>query len=228
MAAHRCCRHDADSSRRLRREIVRRETSAVVGVASRGLRRSPNAARAQRRGQVDAAEDRRRLHCARQRQRPIRRQAVSVGPAVAPGARWAVLPAGSRSAVDGVHHSPPAGDDPRPVRRRRSDRPPQRGWESRRTSIGGRVLSRAASFAAPSSRRCSCVARVVCSPTNPYRGVAPKDAEALTGAFVELAASGVAVVITGHEVATLLDAAHHVTWCTSGTTYELGPPAARR
>lgn len=58
----------------------------------------------------------------------------------------------------------------------------------------------------------------------PYRGVAPKDAEDLTRAFVSLAADGVAVVITGHEVPTLLDAADHVTWCTSGTTYELGPP----
>jgi hypothetical protein len=33
------------------------------------------------------------------------------------------------------------------------------------------------------------------------------------------------VVVTGHEVPTLLDAVDHVTWCTSGTTYELGPPA---
>jgi ABC-type multidrug transport system ATPase subunit len=62
----------------------------------------------------------------------------------------------------------------------------------------------------------------------PYRGVAPRDAEVLTAAFVALAASGVAVVITGHEVPTLLAAAHHVTWCTSGTTYELGSPAAAK
>lgn len=60
----------------------------------------------------------------------------------------------------------------------------------------------------------------------PYRGVAPKDAEDLTKAFSSLAADGVAVVVTGHEVPTLLDAADHVTWCTSGTTYELGPPEA--
>ena len=33
-------------------------------------------------------------------------------------------------------------------------------------------------------------------------------------------------VITGHEVPTLLAAADHITWCTSGTTYELGAPAA--
>ena len=58
----------------------------------------------------------------------------------------------------------------------------------------------------------------------PYRSVAPKDAEDLTSTFAGLAADGVAVVITGHEVPTLLAAADHVSWCTSGTTYELGPP----
>jgi ABC-type multidrug transport system ATPase subunit len=59
----------------------------------------------------------------------------------------------------------------------------------------------------------------------PYRGIAPRDAEDLTRAFCALVADGVAVVIAGHEVPTLLAAADHVTWCTSGTTYELGPPA---
>ena len=59
----------------------------------------------------------------------------------------------------------------------------------------------------------------------PYRGIAPKDAEVLSHAFRTLAATGVAVVITGHEVPTLFATADHVTWCTSGTTYELGTPA---
>lgn len=59
----------------------------------------------------------------------------------------------------------------------------------------------------------------------PFRGITPRDAEELVGAFVSLARAGAAVVITGHEVPTLLDAADHITWCTSGTTYELGPPA---
>ena len=58
----------------------------------------------------------------------------------------------------------------------------------------------------------------------PYRGIAPRDAELLTSAFHELAASGAAVVVTGHEVPTLLAASDHVTWCVSGTTYELGAP----
>lgn len=59
----------------------------------------------------------------------------------------------------------------------------------------------------------------------PLRGIEPKDAEDLTRVLSELAAGGAAVVITGHEVSCLLDAADHVTWCTSGRTYELGSPA---
>jgi ABC-type multidrug transport system ATPase subunit len=60
----------------------------------------------------------------------------------------------------------------------------------------------------------------------PYRGLAPLEAERLTAGFSALAGSGVAVVIAGNEVSALLSAADHVTWCTSGTTYELGPPQA--
>lgn len=59
----------------------------------------------------------------------------------------------------------------------------------------------------------------------PYRGVAPIDAEALTRTFRSLAESGCAVVVTGHEASTFLGAVDHVTWCDSGTTSELGPPA---
>ena len=62
----------------------------------------------------------------------------------------------------------------------------------------------------------------------PYRGIAPADHDRLTGLFRLLADDGCAVVVTGHEVPTLLEASDHVTWCTSGTTYELGPPAAAR
>ena len=58
----------------------------------------------------------------------------------------------------------------------------------------------------------------------PYRGIAPKDAEELSAIFRELAAAGCAVVLSGHEVHTLLDVADHITWCESGTTQELGSP----
>ncbi len=59
----------------------------------------------------------------------------------------------------------------------------------------------------------------------PYRGVAPADHDGLTSLFRGFAAAGCAVVVSGHDVPSLLRAADHVTWCTDGTTYELGPPA---
>jgi ABC-type multidrug transport system ATPase subunit len=62
----------------------------------------------------------------------------------------------------------------------------------------------------------------------PLRNIAPIDAEALLGVFQELARGGCAVVVTGHEVPALLATADHVTWCTSGTTYEMGPPFMAR
>jgi lipopolysaccharide export system ATP-binding protein len=82
-------------------------------------------------------------------------------------------------------------------------------------------------------RRCEMAAVFVAGAScvladEPYRGIAPIDAESLTTAFRALACDGVAVVITGHEVPTLMDAADHVTWCTDGTTYELGPPSSAR
>lgn len=58
----------------------------------------------------------------------------------------------------------------------------------------------------------------------PYRGITPADHDDLTDLLRSLAAEGCAVVVTGHEVPSLLGAADHVTWCTDGTTYELGPP----
>jgi ABC-type multidrug transport system ATPase subunit len=62
----------------------------------------------------------------------------------------------------------------------------------------------------------------------PYRGISPVDHDSLTEIFRGLAADGCAVVVTGHEVSALLELAHRITWCTSGTTYELGPPAIAR
>lgn len=46
--------------------------------------------------------------------------------------------------------------------------------------------------------------------------------------FLEIAKAGCAVVITGHEVPAIMSAVHHITWCTAGTTYEMGPPFMAR
>ena len=59
----------------------------------------------------------------------------------------------------------------------------------------------------------------------PFLGVAPKDGELIAAAFRTLAGRGCSVVVTGHEIAPLFAVATRVTWCTDGTTYELGAPA---
>lgn len=62
----------------------------------------------------------------------------------------------------------------------------------------------------------------------PLRSLAPIDADALLQVFIEIAKAGCAVVITGHEVPAIMSAVHHITWCTAGTTYEMGPPFMAR
>ncbi len=99
-----------------------------------------------------------------------------------------------------------------------------------RLGIAGQLDRRPFALSAGERRRAELAAVLVRRPTclladEPYRGIAPTDAEVLTAVFKQLAADGVAVVLTGHEVPTLLNAADHITWCMSGTTYELGPPA---
>lgn len=104
------------------------------------------------------------------------------------------------------------------------------GAAAERVGIAARLDQRPDTLSGGERRRAELAAVLVRRPTcfladEPYRGLAPQDAEVLTSVLRALAADGVAVLVTGHEVPTLLDAADHITWCTSGTTYELGTPA---
>jgi lipopolysaccharide export system ATP-binding protein len=104
------------------------------------------------------------------------------------------------------------------------------GKAAAQMGIASHVDRRPAALSGGERRRAELAAVMVRRPRclladEPLRGLAPIDAEALARTFRELAAGGVAVVITGHEVAMLVAAADHLTWCTSGTTYELGPIA---
>lgn len=62
----------------------------------------------------------------------------------------------------------------------------------------------------------------------PFRHLSPLDAAIVDGTLRALAGRGCAVVVTGHEVASLLDVADQVTWCTAGTTCSVGTPADAR
>lgn len=60
----------------------------------------------------------------------------------------------------------------------------------------------------------------------PFRHIDPRDRALIATAFRHLASCGCAVVVTGHDVEDLFAVADSVVWCTDGTTYELGTPAA--
>jgi ABC-type multidrug transport system ATPase subunit len=62
----------------------------------------------------------------------------------------------------------------------------------------------------------------------PLRNIAPIDGELVLQVLRRMAVEGCAVIVTGHEVSALMAAVHHVTWCTDGSTYELGPPFMAR
>lgn len=99
-----------------------------------------------------------------------------------------------------------------------------------RVGIGAQLDKRPHRLSGGELRRAELAAVLVRQPRclladEPYRGISPKDAAEMTTVLKSLAASGTAVFITGHEVPTLLAAADHVSWCTNGTTYELGEPA---
>lgn len=62
----------------------------------------------------------------------------------------------------------------------------------------------------------------------PFRGVDPRDAEALARAFRALADRGCAVVLSGHEVPTVFALADRLLWVESGTSQWLGSPEEAR
>ena len=102
-----------------------------------------------------------------------------------------------------------------------------------RLAIAPLIDARPFELSSGERRRAEIAFAILCRPVcllvdEPLRNVSPIDGEALLKIFVEMAKDGCAVVITGHEVPAILSAVHHVTWCTSGTTYEMGPPFMAR
>lgn len=98
------------------------------------------------------------------------------------------------------------------------------------TNVTELLDARPASLSGGERRRAELAAVLVRRPAclladEPYRGVEPRDVDLVTEHLRGLAAGGSAVVVTGHEVPALLAAADHVTWCTNGTTHELGAPS---
>ena len=88
---------------------------------------------------------------------------------------------------------------------------------------------RVADLSGGERRRSDIAAALVRQPTcllvdEVFRDVAPVDCEFVGSILRGLAASGVAIAISGHELAFVMKYSDHVTWCTNGTTRELGSP----
>jgi lipopolysaccharide export system ATP-binding protein len=62
----------------------------------------------------------------------------------------------------------------------------------------------------------------------PFAGINPSDAEVVTQALRELAANGCGIIVTGHEVPSLMEVASDVVWMVGGTTHGLGSPASAK
>ena len=88
----------------------------------------------------------------------------------------------------------------------------------RRTFSGGE--KRRAEIAVAIARR-----PAVLLADEPLRGIEPMDAEAILAAFKAFARAGGAVVLTGHELPTLMSHVDDFTWCTAGTTREFASGA---
>lgn len=76
-------------------------------------------------------------------------------------------------------------------------------------------------------RRASIAAAVCRAPKcllidEPFAGVAPTDAELIASALGRLAAAGCAILLTGHDVDTVLSVSDDVIWMSAGTTHGLG------
>lgn len=101
----------------------------------------------------------------------------------------------------------------------------------RRTGLESHLEQRPPTLSAGERRRAELAVALLRSPIclladEPYRGLAPCDMETLSAVLRQLVDTGCGVVVTGHEVPTLWTVADRVVWCTEGTTYDLGSPAA--
>lgn len=102
-----------------------------------------------------------------------------------------------------------------------------------RLGIGRFDRRRASQLSGGEQRRCEWALALLSRPRcviadEPLAGVTPRDQALITDVLRELTEKGCAVLVTGHEVAELLEVADEVVWMTGGTTHGLGTSAQAR
>lgn len=86
------------------------------------------------------------------------------------------------------------------------------GGESRRAALAGALIREPVCLLAD----------------EPFAGIAPLDQRTIGEALRGLAATGTAIVLSGHDVEALLRVTDEVIWCVAGTTHGLGGPGEAR
>jgi len=99
-----------------------------------------------------------------------------------------------------------------------------------RLGIAALERARCASLSGGERRRAELALALLRRPScllldEPFRGIDPRDVEVLQAVVREAAGAGCAVVLTGHEISTILAVADSVVWLRDGTTQALGSPA---
>jgi ABC-type multidrug transport system ATPase subunit len=107
---------------------------------------------------------------------------------------------------------------------------PDRAAVLERLEIAALERVRCASFSGGERRRAELAIALLRRPScllldEPFRGIDPKDVEVLQAIVRELAGAGCAVVLTGHEIASILAVADSIVWLRDGTTQALGSAA---
>ncbi|HMV31915.1 MAG TPA: ATP-binding cassette domain-containing protein [Gemmatimonadales bacterium] len=110
------------------------------------------------------------------------------------------------------------------------ERWPAEAWQPivQRLHLRELLPKRGAALSGGEAQRCHLALAMLRRPTclladEPFRGVAPTDADLMTACLRELARDGAAIVLTGHELGTMLETVEDITWVTGGTTRYLGP-----
>lgn len=106
---------------------------------------------------------------------------------------------------------------------------PGYGWVVESCQAGSLLDRRCAGLSEGERRRAELAVTLVRRPVclladEPFRNLDPADREIIAVTLGRVAREGCAVVVTGHEVEDLMAGVDSVTWCTDGTTYELGTP----
>lgn len=98
-----------------------------------------------------------------------------------------------------------------------------------RLELGARLDQSSLQLSGGEQRRAELAIAMICAPRclladEPFASIDPSDREVIAASLRELAQTGCAIIVSGHEVSQVLSIADDVVWMVAGTTIGLGAP----